>query len=190
MLSEEGRLYFELTYRDLVGWNESAEWGFGGTYTRIAVDCGGHEDSSFLPWDAHATVAGSCDYLINVSDRGVQVWQDGRVAAFLNRIPAEKGLGDAADDRIRFSIPCSGPEASRRSWRYTAAVGGRTGEGRHFRDGVGWLLTVAESPSEQTGGGGSADGKNPNIYDILLPAGEDQQKILAARPVVLPMVGQ
>ena len=49
---------------------------------------------------------------------------------------------------------------------------------------------MGEHASEQTGGGGSADGTNPNIYDVLLPAGQDQAQILARRPVVLPMIGE
>jgi carbohydrate-binding DOMON domain-containing protein len=41
VLSDERRLYFELTYRDLVERPDSTGWGFGGTFTRIAIDRGG-----------------------------------------------------------------------------------------------------------------------------------------------------
>jgi hypothetical protein len=191
VLSDAKRLYFELTYRDLLEWPESVEWGFGGTFTRMAIDCGGQGEEGLINfrWSANATIAGHCDYLIDISDCGVVLVQGGRIVACLKRAPAGKRLGDATHDRIRFSIPCSEPEESRRRWRYTVAVGGRKGGGRLFRDAAGGFLTVEENPSEQTGGGGSDDDTNPNIYDILLPTDQDQGEILAARPAVLPMVG-
>ncbi len=67
VLKGNGRVYFELRYRDLIEWEESPEWGFGGTFTRIAVDCRGQGRSDFHR-DAHATLSANWDYLINVSD--------------------------------------------------------------------------------------------------------------------------
>jgi hypothetical protein len=191
VLSDDERLYFEMTYRDLVDGPDGSDWGFRGTFTRIAVDCGGPgEEGPFsFRYGSNATIAGHSDYQIDVSDCGVSVVHGGRIAACLKRPPAGERLGDVANRRIRFSIPCSEPEESRNRWRYAVAVGGCADGGRHFKNSAGSFLTVGEHASEQTGGGGSADGSNPNVYDILLPAGQDQAKILAARPVVLPMVG-
>jgi hypothetical protein len=112
--------------------------------------------------------------------------EGGRIAACLKRIPAGRKLGDAARNQIRFSIPCSEPEASRKHWRYAVVSGGCAECGKHFRD---WV-PVGEHASEQTGGGGGADGSGPNVYDVLLPADQDQARLLAARPVVLPMIGR
>jgi len=116
--------------------------------------------------------------------------EGGRIAACLKRVLVGQRLGDAAENQICFSIPCSEPVASRMHWRYAVAVGGCASCGRHFRDWVGEFLTVGEYASEKTGGGGSADGGGPNVYDVLLPADQDQARLLAARPVVLPMIGK
>ena len=67
--------------------------------------------------------------------------------------------------------------------------------GRRFRDGVGEFIEVGGNPSEAAGGGGLEGGVNPNIYDILLPPGKDQERILGdydpstGRSAVVPMVG-
>jgi hypothetical protein len=210
VLSDEKRLYFELTYRDLVerldgtegvdstgradstGRLDSTGWGFGGTFTRIAIDRGGPgEEGPFnFGWSSKATLAGHWDTLIDVGDCGVEMVEGGRIAACLKRVPSGERLGDAPQNRIRFSIPCSEPEASRKHWRYAVIVGGCGECGKHFRDWVGEFLPVHEHASEESGGGGSADSTNPNIYDVLLPAGQDQAQMLARRPVVVPMVGE
>jgi len=195
VLEDGERVYFELTYRNLVEWGESSDWGFGGTYTRIAIDCGGDGKNDFGR-DAHATLSGNRDYLINVSDCGVLVWQGGRVAALLKRSPADNKLGDSGSECIRFSIPSTGTEGARKNWLYTVAVGGCSKRGKHLRDGVGDFLDVGRSPSEDTGGGGTDTAINPNVYDILLPRGQNQEKILGGYStetemlVSLPMVGQ
>jgi carbohydrate-binding DOMON domain-containing protein len=193
VLSDEKKLYFELSYRELAEGSDSTGWGFEGTFTRIAVDRGGSgEEGAFsqsFNWSANATLAGHWDALIDIGDCGVEMVESGRIAASLKRAPAGRGIGYAAQNRICFSIPCSEPETVRRRWRYAVLVGGCAECGKHFRDWVGEFLPVGEHASEQTGGGGSADGSGPNVYDVLLPAGQDQAKLLAARPVVLPMVG-
>jgi len=196
VLEGQGRVGFELKYRDLVEWKEDSDWGFGGTYTRIAIDCGGSGGDSFGR-DARASLSGNRDYLINVSDCGVIVWHDGRVEALLKRpLPGEK-LGDSNSDCIRFSVPRSETQSPPRSWRYTVAVGGTSERGKHLRDGVGSFLDVDEHRTEQTGGGGTDTAFNPNVYDLLLPGSENQEKILGAynatnpgKLVVLPMVGR
>jgi hypothetical protein len=192
VLSDDKRLYFELTYRDLVERSDSTGWGFGGTFTRIAVDRGGpgEEWPWSFNWTANATLAGHWDAMIDIGDCGVEMVESGRISACLKRVPAGERLGDAEQNRIRFSIPCNEPEASRKHWRYAVAVGGCGECGMHFRDWVGEFVPVGEHASEQAGGGGSADGSGPNIYDVLLPAGQDQGKLLAARPVILPLVGK
>jgi hypothetical protein len=195
VLEEKGRVYFELRYRDLVEWEGSSEWGFGGTFSRIAIDCGGHGGRDFGR-DAHATVSGNCDYLINVSDYGVTVWSGGRVAGLLKRNPHHKNLGDPKSESVTFSIPSSVIEEPQKSWRYTVAVGCSCEGGKRLRDGVGGFLKVGRSASEETGGGGLDTDINPNIYDILLHLGKDQERILGSydpktgRLVALPMVGQ
>jgi hypothetical protein len=195
-VSEEGgRIYFELKYRNLAEWEETSEWGFGGTYTRIAVDCRGNGGNDFGR-DARATLSGNRDYLINVSDYGVLVWRGGRVVGLLKRNPSGKKLGDAESNRIWFSIPCSVMGIPQKSWRYAVAVGGCRDGGKHLRDGAGEFLEVGETPSEKTGGGGLDTDINPNIYDVLLAPGIDQKRILGAydpgtgRHVLLPMVGK
>jgi len=195
VLKENGRIYFELRYRDLVEWEESSEWGFGGTYTRIAIDCQSQGGSDFQR-DAHATLSGNCDCLINVSDCGILVWWHGRIAGLLKRIPYDKKLGDSKSESITFSIPYSMMEEPLKSWRYTVAVGGCFKGGKRLFDGTGLLVEVGKSPSEEMGGGGLDTDINPNIYDILLPPGKDQERILGGydsktgRLVALPMVGQ
>ena len=194
VLKEKGRVYFELGYRHLVEWEGSSEWGFGGTFSRIAIDCGKHGGRDFGR-DAHATVSGNCDYLINVSDYGVEVWSGGRVAGLLKRNPHHKNLGDPKSESITFSIPSSVIEEPQKSWRYTVAVGGSCEGGKRLRDAVGGFLKVGRSASEETGGGGLDTDSNPNIYDVLLPPGKDQKRILSnydpktGRLVALPMVG-
>ena len=191
VLSDATRVCFELTYRDLVEWPETSAWGFGGTFTRIAIDGGGPGDDEFFTfrWGTNATLEGSWDYLIDVSDCGVVLVRDGRVAACLKRGAGPARLGDAAQNRICFSVPCDASESARREWRYAVAVGGCGDRGRHFRDLAGGFLAVAEEPSEHIGGGGSPDSSNTNVYDILLPADQEQAKILAGRPAIVPMVG-
>jgi hypothetical protein len=188
------RVYFELKYGDLVEFGKNSEWGFDGTYTRIAVDCRGGGTSNFGR-DAGAALEGSCDYLINVSDYGVLVWGDGRVVGVLKLNTSGNRLGDADSNSIDFSIPQSVIGKPQSEWRYAVAVGGSCYGGRHLRDGVGVFLEVGETPTDTTGGGG-LDGKiNPNIYDVLLPPGMDQKQILGAwdpitgKQVLIPMIG-
>jgi len=188
------RVCFELTYRHLVDWGGDPDWGFSGTYTRIAIDAGGHGDDSFGR-DAHATLAGHCDYRIDISDCGVLLSKGNRVAAVLKRVPRGARLGDVRRNVIRFSIPCPETERALGSWRYAVAVGGCTGRGKHLKDAVGEFLAVGRSATEETGGGGIDGGRNPNFYDILLPAGQNQQELLGhfdgkdpKKVVVLPML--
>jgi tetratricopeptide (TPR) repeat protein len=195
VLKENGRIYFELRYRDLVEWEESSEWGFGGTYTRIAVDCQ-NQGGQFFGRDAHAALSGDCDCLINISDCGILLWWHGRIAGILKRIPYDRKLGDSENETICFSIPYSMMGEPQKNWRYAVAVGGCVRGGKRLFDGTGLLVDVGESPSEEKGGGGLDSEINPNIYDILLPPGKDQERILGGydpntgRLVVLPMVGQ
>jgi hypothetical protein len=213
--ADRGRIYFELTYRDLVEWDREGPWGFDGTYTRVAIDTGGWKSGGGpdtlavvsaagigLPgdggygfgWDAHATIAGHCDYLINVSDSGVAVWHKSRIASTLLRAPRGNRLADASANRIQWSIPCD--DTPQKSWRYAVAVGGCGPRMRSLGGAAGDFLVVGESPSDSTGGGGTAIGANPNFYDVLLPAGVDQRAILGdhdaakGRLVAVPMVGQ
>lgn len=194
VLSDKKRLYFELTYRDVVAPPDSVGWGFGGAFTRIAIDRGGPgEEWPFsFSWSSNATLDGRhFDTMIDIGDCGIEMVEGGRIAACLKRVPPGQRRGDAGQKRICFSIPCHEPEASRKHWRYTVIVGGCARcEEKHFSNWVGEFLPVKEHASDQTGGGGSADGSNPNIYDVLLPAGQDQAQILARRPVALPMVGE
>ncbi|UCG52429.1 MAG: tetratricopeptide repeat protein [Candidatus Latescibacterota bacterium] len=195
VLKEKERVYFELRYRDLAEWEESSEWGFGGTYTRIAIDCQSQGAGGFQR-DAHATLSGNCDCLINISDCGILLWWHGRIAGLLKRIPDGKKLGDSQSESITFSIPYCMMEEPQKNWKYAVAVGGCFKGGKRLFDGTGLLVEVGKSPSEETGGGGLDTDINPNIYDILLPPGKDQEKILGSydpkrgRLVVLPMVGQ
>jgi carbohydrate-binding DOMON domain-containing protein len=195
VLKENGRVYFELKYRDLAEWEKSSEWGFGGTYTRIAIDCRSRGGGNFGR-DAHATLSGNCDCLINISDCGILLWWQGRIAGLLKRIPSDKKLGDSESERITFSVPYSMMEEPRKNWKYTVAVGGCFKGGKRLFDGTGLLVEVGESPSEETGGGGLDTDINPNIYDILLPPGKDQERILGSYDtktgvlVVLPMLEQ
>ncbi len=192
--SGAGRVYFELRYRDLVDWGDSSRWGFGGTFTEIAIDCG-RQGGNDLPRYARATLLGHRDGSIEVSDQGVIVWRDGRVQGLLNWNPGRRRLGDADSERIAFSIPIAWLGEPQESWKYAVGVGGREGEGRTMRDGVGGLLAVTALPSAETGGGGVAEGLNPSFYDLLLPPGQDQRKILGGydvakrRLAALPMVG-
>ncbi len=190
---ENERIYFELKYRDLVEWEESSEWGFGGTYTRIAIDCQSQGGSGFQR-DAHATLSGNCDCLINISDCGILLWWHGRIAGLLKRIPYDKKLGDSKSESIMFSVPYSMMVEPQKNWRYTVAVGGCFKGGKRLFDGTGLLVEVGKSPSEDMGGGGLDTDINPNIYDILHPTGKDQERILGSydpdtgRLVALPMV--
>jgi hypothetical protein len=195
VLKEKGRIFFELRYRDLAEWDGSSEWGFGGTYTRIAIDRQGQGGSDFGR-DARATLSGNCDYVINISDCGILVWWHGRIVGLFKRNPYDKKLGDSKSKSIKFSIPASVMEEPQKSWRYTVAVGGCYKGGKRLFDGTGLLVEVGKSPSEETGGGGLDTDINPNIYDILLPPGKDQERLLGGydpktgRLVALPMVGQ
>lgn len=195
VLKGNERIWFKLRYRALAVWEGSTEWGFGGTYTRIAIDCGENSGGSFGR-DARATLSGSCDCLINISDCGIILWRRGRIAGILKRAPRGMKLGDAENGTIFFSVPVSMIGEPREDWRYTVAVGGCCRGGRRLFDGTGLLVDVGESPSAEAGGGGLDAGINPNIYDILLPEGRDQVKILGdydpetGRIVSLPMIRQ
>jgi hypothetical protein len=162
-----------------------------------AVAAGGSglpaDGSNGFGWDSNATIAGRCDYMVNVSDCGVAVWHEGRIAATLLRAPDRGKLGDVNTSRIAFSIPCAGRPG--KSWRYAVAVGGCGLRSGRLTGAAGAFVAVAESPSDSTGGGGTADGTNPNFYDILLPPGLDQRAVLGdydaakRRLVSVPLVG-
>ena len=68
-----GRVYFELKYRRLVDdWGAESDWGFSGTFTRIAIDAGGHGNNEFGR-DSHASLAGNCDYRIDISGSAAEL---------------------------------------------------------------------------------------------------------------------
>jgi hypothetical protein len=189
-----GKVYFTLKYRYLVDWGGDPDLGFSGTYTRIAVDAGGHGDDLF-DRDAHATITGHCDYRIEVSDYGVIVGHDDRIMAVLKRPPRGAKLGDTRRNVVRFSVPCAETEESIRRWRYAVAVGGRAGGGKHLREGVGKFMAVTRTATKETGGGGRDESGAPGFYDVLLPAGQNQQELLGhfdgkdpKKVVVLPML--
>ena len=191
----QDRIYFDLKYRKLAEWGRSSEWGFGGTFSSIAIERRGQASGRFGPY-AQATVSGKVDCSIDVSDCGVVVWSDSRIVGLLKRNPYGKKLGDPETGIISFSIPAEWVGEPAKAWRYAVAVGGREGEGMHFRDIAGGFLNVGIAASDSTGGGGSDTKFNPNIYDILLPASYDQAKILGdydvttGKLVSIPMMGR
>lgn len=169
----DGRIYFELQYRKLAEWERGSEWGFGGTFSSIAIERRGFELGRSLGPDARATVAGNVDCLIDVSDCGVVVWSDGRITGLLKRNPYGEKLGDPETGVIAFSIPEEWIGKPMERWRYAVAVGGRGDGSRHFRDIAGTFMAVGKAASDSTGGGGTDTEFNPNIYDILFPAAHD-----------------
>lgn len=191
----QGRVYFELKYRTLTEWGRNSEWGFGGTFSSIAIDRGRQGRGRFGP-AAQATLSGKADCSIDVSDCGVVVWADGRIVGLLKRNPYGKKLGDPETGIIVFSIPANWIGEPTKKWRYAVAVGGRDDGSKHFRDIAGGFLKVGKAASDSTGGGGTDTKFNPNIYDILLPPAYDQTRILGdydpatGKLVTLPMIGR
>jgi hypothetical protein len=190
----QGRVCFELKYRKLAEWDRNSEWGFGGTFSSIAIERRGQESGGLGP-DAQAKVSGKVDCSIDVSDCGVVVWSDGRIVGLLKRNPYGKKLGDPATGIIAFSIPAKWIGEPTKKWRYAVAVGGRADGSKHFRDIAGAFLKVEKAASDSTGGGGTDTKFNPNIYDILLPAAYNQARILgdydvtAGKLISIPMMG-
>jgi tetratricopeptide (TPR) repeat protein len=192
---DQGRVYFELKYRTLTEWDHNSEWGYGGTFSSIAIERRGQESGRLGPY-AQATVSGKVDCSIDVSDCGIVVWSDGRIVGLLKRNPYGKKLGDPETGIIAFSIPKDWIGKPAKTWRYAVAVGGRDDGSKHFRDIAGGFLKVGKVASDSTGGGGTDTRFNPNIYDILLPAAYNQARILGGydvttgKRVCVPMMGR
>lgn len=193
------RVYFELTFKNLVNPDSSSVWGFGKTYVTIIIDAGPKVRgglSKFSLYGSGLTLCseGEVDFEIHISCVGIEVWdyQTARLGDLKRRGKVKDYMGNVEKKCIAFSIPKQIIGEPVPEWKYGVAVGFRQGGNDRLGGTVGRFCKVGEFATENQGGGGPGTDFSPNVYDILTSEGIDQRVILgscsAKRRAILPLI--
>jgi carbohydrate-binding DOMON domain-containing protein len=191
-------VYFQLEFPDLTNAEIKSDEGFNGTLAAIIVDTDNVEKSgnnrlfydngNFLLSDKDAY-----EYVIEVSNAGVLLYDQDWVwqLLFLKALSEESHI---QDNKFVFAIPQTIIGSPDSSWKIQVVTGGQWGGYKNTAYGVGSFMRAEKRANKNEEGGGTEDAFNPDIYDILVPEGLDQTKILGdyskeeKKKVVIPLV--
>lgn len=195
--ADDDRAYFKLSYRNLTeqkavpepGQLTCHEWGFKDTFTRIIISTGEKSKQTKV---LDLKVDQPYSFFIDISGSGILLRNN--YAIWLDLLRVKSDQPEIKDgNEIIFSISTSVIGKPTERWKYQVLTGCRDGR-EWMSHGVGYFRTVGKDATGDQGGGGLESEFNPNIYDMLVPEGEDQSKILASydestgKTITVPLV--
>ncbi|KPK74324.1 MAG: hypothetical protein AMJ89_06670 [candidate division Zixibacteria bacterium SM23_73] len=116
------------------------------------------------------------------------VWQLLFLKAFSEESPIQ-------ENKFVFAIPQKIIGSPDSNWKIQVMSGGGWGGYKNTAHGAGNFMKVGKRAKKDEGGGGTEEGFNPDVYDILATEGLDQTKILGnydkdeKKKVVIPLIG-
>ncbi len=180
-------VYFQLYFSDLSHAQISSEEGFNGTFAVVVIDTDGVEHSGntrlfFDNGDFQLPDSNAYEFAIEVSNAGVLVYDQNWIwqALFLK---ARSFDNHVRGNEMFFAVPQQIVGVPNENWKIQVLAGGQYGGWRTPGYGVGRFMKVGQFPSADRGGGGTDTDYNPDVYDILIPKGIDQDKILGSYDV-------
>lgn len=198
VLADENRVYFELSFRNLANMNahnKSEEltcydWGFGDTFSQIVLRTGSESKQTRLEG---VDFSEPYNYFISISGSGILLCNHHGI--WLDLLRVKSGASIKEGNKMKFSIPMSIIGKPDNSWKYQVLVGCHAGR-EWMSHGVGYFRKVGNKATKEQGGGGLDSNVNPKVYDILLPEGVDQAKLLSSydetteKLVTIQLVGE
>ncbi len=198
MSEDDEFVYFELGFSDLTDLQIQSDQGFNGTFAAIVVDTDNVEKSgnTRLFFDNGNILLSDTDayeFVIEISNAGVLVYDQDWVwqLLFLKALSEESHI---QDNKFVFAIPQTIIGSPDSCWKIQVVTGGQWGGYKNTAYGVGSFMRTEKRAKKDEEGSGTEGAFDPDIYDILVPEGSDQIKILGSysqdekKKVVIPLV--
>lgn len=199
VFEDSDRFYFQVKLKNILANDTLSDFGFYGPIISIFIaKKGKYKPPYYYDLLEKNGLSLSKDYsywMINCSGGGVEFWEDGEVLACLKRDVYEQSLVDFQENTIQFSVPKSLLGNFQKDWKFGLACGCHKGSLKDYF-GVGTYSKIKKLKNFEIGEKATDPELSPNVYDILVPKGEDQKEILSGygekkgKYVVLPLIGQ
>lgn len=182
VLQDGANYYFELKFRNLVD-NDSVEWGFYRTYAEVCIKLNKNNSDRTHSLSGNIDLAGIFDYVLTISDKGIKLdnYSDTQLLSMkLFRTNSGK-FGDTLSKSIKFSVSKKLIPGVNKSSGFFVGIGASDitdGFKKYSGSFVGQPIKISGKPGKNNGGCNSISSSNPVFYDILLPAGVKQSKLL------------
>ncbi|MCK4427639.1 MAG: hypothetical protein KAW16_04045 [candidate division Zixibacteria bacterium] len=191
-------VYFQLEFSDLIHAEIDLDRGFNGTFAAIVIDADNVEGSGntrlfFDNGNFLLSEKDAYEFVIEVSNAGILVYDQDWVWQLLF-LKAFSEKSHIHQNKFVFAIPQKIIGSLDSNWKIQVMSGGQWGGYENTAHGAGNFMKVEKRAKKDEGGGGTEEGFNSNVYDILATEGLDQTKILGnydrdkKKKVVIPLI--
>jgi hypothetical protein len=199
MAKDDELVYFQLEFSDLTCAEIESDQGLAGTFAAIVIDADNVEKSGntrlfFENGNFLLSEKDAYEFVIEISNAGILVYDQDWVwqLLFLKAFSEESPI---QENKFVFAIPQKIIGSPDSDWKIQVMSGGGWGGYKNTAHGAGNFMKVGKRAKKDEGGGGTEEGFNPDVYDILATEGLDQTKILGnydkdkKKKVVIPLIG-
>jgi hypothetical protein len=191
-------VHFELEFSDLTCAEIDSDRGLAGTFAAIVIDADNVEGSGntrlfFDNGNFLLSEKDAYEFVIEISNAGILVYDQDWVWQLLF-LKAFSERSHIHQNKFVFAISQKIIGSPDSNWKIQVMSGGGWGGYENTAHGAGNFMRVGKGATKDEGGGGTEDGFNSNVYDILAPEGMDQTKILGnydkdeKKKVVIPLI--